>query len=63
MVSSPQKGWGNVFLTVSVTITLYLASNVVVQKERVIQKKNLTVPPFVHHYFTEEMQNELREKF
>ena len=28
----PQPGWANVFLLVSVTITLFLASNVIIQK-------------------------------
>ena len=28
----PQKGWHNVFLVIGVTITLLLASNVIVQK-------------------------------
>ena len=32
MASDPQKGWANIFLAVSVTITLFLASNVVIQK-------------------------------
>ena len=32
MGSSPQKGWTNVFLVVSVTITLFLASNVILSK-------------------------------
>jgi len=32
MSSSPQKGWSNVFLFVSVLITLFLASNVLIQK-------------------------------
>ena len=32
MGSSPQKGWANVFLVVSVTITLFLASNVILSK-------------------------------
>ena len=32
MSSSPQKGWANIFLVISVTITLFLASNVIVQK-------------------------------
>ena len=30
----PQKGWHNVFLVIGVTITLLLASNVIVQKVR-----------------------------
>ena len=30
----PQKGWNNVFLVIGVTITLLLASNVIVQKVR-----------------------------
>jgi len=32
MSSSPQKGWANIFLLISVTITLFLASNVFIQK-------------------------------
>ena len=32
MSSSPQKGWANIFLLIAVTITLLLASNVLVQK-------------------------------
>ena len=32
MSSSPQKGWANIFLLIAVTITLFLASNVLVQK-------------------------------
>merc|ERR1712200_33346 len=32
MAASPQKGWANVFLVVSVTITLFLASNVILSK-------------------------------
>jgi len=32
MTSSPQKGWANIFLLISVTITLFLASNVVITK-------------------------------
>jgi len=32
MGSRPQTGWANVFLVVSVTITLFLASNVIIQK-------------------------------
>merc|ERR1712183_538826 len=32
MASSPQPGWANVFLLVSVSITLFLASNVIIQK-------------------------------
>jgi len=32
MASSPQKGWANIFLVVSVTITLFLASNVILSK-------------------------------
>jgi len=32
MGSSPQKGWANIFLVVSVTITLFLASNVILSK-------------------------------
>eukprot|EP00088_Acartia_fossae_P052510 TRINITY_DN5933_c0_g1_i2.p1 TRINITY_DN5933_c0_g1~~TRINITY_DN5933_c0_g1_i2.p1 ORF type:complete len:522 (-),score=114.63 TRINITY_DN5933_c0_g1_i2:342-1907(-) len=32
MGSRPQTGWANVFLLVSVTITLFLASNVIIQK-------------------------------
>jgi len=32
MHSSPQKGWANIFLLISVTITLFLASNVFIQK-------------------------------
>eukprot|EP00092_Neocalanus_flemingeri_P007784 GFUD01008404.1.p1 GENE.GFUD01008404.1~~GFUD01008404.1.p1 ORF type:complete len:574 (-),score=113.54 GFUD01008404.1:1319-3040(-) len=32
MASSPQKGWANIFLLISVTITLFLASNVCIQK-------------------------------
>ena len=32
MSSSPQPGWANVFLVSSVIITLFLASNVIIQK-------------------------------
>ena len=32
----PQKGWHNIFLVIGVTITLLLASNVIVQKVRKI---------------------------
>jgi len=32
MSSSPQKGWANIFLLISVTITIFLASNVIIQK-------------------------------
>jgi Mn2+/Fe2+ NRAMP family transporter len=32
MASSPQKGWANIFLLISVTITIFLASNVIIQK-------------------------------
>lgn len=32
MSSSPQKGWANIFLLISVTITLFLASNVFIHK-------------------------------
>ena len=32
MASSPQPGWANVFLVSSVIITLFLASNVIIQK-------------------------------
>ena len=32
MGSSPQPGWANVFLVSSVIITLFLASNVIIQK-------------------------------
>jgi hypothetical protein len=32
MNSSPQKGWANIFLLFSVTITIFLASNVIIQK-------------------------------
>lgn len=32
MHKSPQKGWSNVFMIVSVTITLFLTSNVLIQK-------------------------------
>ena len=32
MGSSPQKGWANIFLVLSVTITLFLASNVILSK-------------------------------
>lgn len=32
MSSSPQPGWANLFLLASVTITLFLASNVIIQK-------------------------------
>ena len=32
MSSSPQPGWANVFLVSSVVITLFLASNVIIQK-------------------------------
>ena len=32
MSSSPQPGWANVFLVSSVSITLFLASNVIIQK-------------------------------
>jgi hypothetical protein len=32
MSSSPQPGWANMFLLSSVTITLFLASNVIIQK-------------------------------
>jgi len=32
MATSPQKGWANIFLLISVTITLFLASNVFIQK-------------------------------
>ena len=32
MSASPQKGWANLFLTLSVTITTFLASNVLIQK-------------------------------
>ena len=32
MASSPQKGWANTLLTFSVSITLFLASNVVITK-------------------------------
>jgi len=32
MTPSPQPGWANVFLVSSVTITLFLASNVIIQK-------------------------------
>lgn len=32
MSSSPQKGWANIFLLISVTITMFLASNVLIQK-------------------------------
>ena len=32
MAQSPQKGWSNVFLSLTVTITLFLAYNVVIQK-------------------------------
>merc|ERR1719320_119503 len=32
MSSSPQQGWANCFLVTAVTITLFLASNVLVQK-------------------------------
>ena len=32
MAQSPQKGWSNVFLSLTVTITLFLAFNVVIQK-------------------------------
>ena len=32
MSSSPQKGWANIFLVISVSLTLFLASNVIVLK-------------------------------
>jgi len=32
MHKSPQKGWSNVFMIISVTITLFLTSNVLIQK-------------------------------
>ena len=32
MGSSPQKGWANIFLVISVSFTLFLASNVFIQK-------------------------------
>ena len=32
MGKNPQKGWNNIFLVIGVTITLLLASNVIVQK-------------------------------
>merc|ERR1719295_2367834 len=32
MGKSPQKGWANILLVVSVTITLFLASNVILSK-------------------------------
>jgi len=32
MVSSPQKGWSNIFLVISVTFTMFLAGNVLVEK-------------------------------
>ena len=32
MSRAPQQGWANTFLTLSVSITLFLASNVVIQK-------------------------------
>jgi len=32
MSSSPQKGWANIFLVISVSLTLFLASNVFIQK-------------------------------
>jgi len=32
MSEKPQKGWSNLFLFISVTITLFLASNVIIQK-------------------------------
>merc|ERR1719167_172300 len=32
MSASPQPGWANLFFLVSVTITLFLASNVIIQK-------------------------------
>ena len=35
----PQKGWHNIFLVIGVTITLLLASNVIVQKVRKIFRK------------------------
>ena len=32
MGSSPQKGWSNILLVISVTFTIFLAGNVLVQK-------------------------------
>merc|ERR1711872_1179013 len=32
MLSAPQKGWSNVFLVTSVTFTMFLAGNVLVEK-------------------------------
>merc|ERR1719510_121891 len=32
MKESPQKGWSNIFLFISVSITLFLTSNVLIQK-------------------------------
>jgi len=32
MSSSPQKGWANIFLVISVSLTLFLTSNVILQK-------------------------------
>ena len=32
MSSSPQKAWANIFLVISVTLTLFLTSNVILQK-------------------------------
>ena len=32
MAQSSQKGWSNIFLSLTVTITLFLAYNVVIQK-------------------------------
>merc|ERR1711971_1086639 len=32
MASSPQKGWANIFLVISVSLTLFLTSNVILQK-------------------------------
>ena len=32
MSSSPQKAWANIFLVISVSLTLFLTSNVILQK-------------------------------
>ena len=40
MGSAPQKGWSNIFLIISVTFTIFLAGNVLVQK--------VNIPPGQH---------------
>ena len=50
MVSAPQKGWSNVFLVISVTFTMFLAGNVLVEKVDITLKDNVSLPLYPRLY-------------